>query len=259
VVVSIRMVEVEHVVHLWKVDKKMFGLSILVAVLCILSDPATGILFGTVIALLMFSDALSSGHGDIIVNRGGKVNSHLNLTELDRQPIPPMHSASHLRHAKSAGDLVQYGESALSAKLSEHGQHSINMHETFSDTIIYRFNGELTYINSLAHVERMKRLNYENTILSLKHTFYIDLDGLDSLEEILEDLTARGSTVYIAGVQDIIEPMMRKAPWFTDREKTGLVLPTEQDCLRRIGTEPNPEPITDLKKDNEMDSLLNKH
>ncbi len=66
------------------------------------------------------------------------------------------------------------------------------MHETFSDTIIYRFSGELTYINSRAHIERLKRLNYEHTVLSLKHTFYLDMDGLDALEEVLEDLTARG-------------------------------------------------------------------
>jgi MFS superfamily sulfate permease-like transporter len=68
----------------------------------------------------------------------------------------------------------------------------INMHETFGDAIIYRFNGELTYINSLAHVERLKRLNYEHTILSLKHTYYLDLDGLDALKDIIEDLQARG-------------------------------------------------------------------
>lgn len=70
--------------------------------------------------------------------------------------------------------------------------HSINMQEGFSDTIIYRFNGELTYINSLAHVERLKRLNYENIVLSLKHTFYLDLDGLDALEEMIEDLETKG-------------------------------------------------------------------
>jgi len=248
VVVAVRMIEIEHIVHLWKVDKKMFALSLLVAALCIVSDPTTGILFGTVIALLMFSDAISTGHSDIIINRGGRVSSHLNLTELDKIHLK---SAAHMtRNAKSTGDLVRYGESALSTKL-EHV--NINMHETFHDTIIYRFTGELTYINSLAHVERLKRLNYENTILSLKHTFYVDLDGLDALEEILEDLTARGSTVYIAGVQEIISPMLRKAPWFLEKQKAGFVMETEPQCLQRIGQDL--PPITD-GKEAELDTLL---
>jgi len=250
VVVAIRMIEVEHIIHLWKVDKKMFSLSILVAVLCIMSDPTTGILFGTVIALLMFSDALSSGHSDIIVNRGGRVSSHLNLTELDKIPLK---SAASMRNVKSTGDLVRYGESALSTNL-EHT--SINMHETFHDTIIYRFNGELTYINSLAHVERLKRLNYENTILSLKHTFYLDLDGLDALEEIIGDLTARGSTVYITGVQEIITPMLHKATWFGEKQKAGFVLETEPQCLQRIGQEAPSIPVADGGKESELDALL---
>jgi SulP family sulfate permease len=250
VVVAIRMIEVEHIIHLWKVDKKMFTLSIVVALLCIVSDPTTGILFGTVIALLMFSDALSSGHSDIIVNRGGRVSSHLNLTELDKIPLK---SPASMRNVKSTGDLVRYGESALSNKM-EHT--SINMHETFHDTIIYRFNGELTYINSLAHVERLKRLNYENTILSLKHTFYLDLDGLDALEEITEDLTARGSTVYFTGVQEMLTHMLSKAPWFLEKQKAGFVMDTEPQCLQRIGQDTSSVTVTDVNKESELDTLL---
>jgi len=249
VVVAVRMIEIEHIVHLWKVDKKMFSLSLLVAALCILSDPTTGILFGTVIALLMFSDALSTGHSDIIINRGGRVTSHLNLTELDKIPLK---SVASMRNVKSLGDLTRYGESALSTRV-EH--QSINMHETFSDTIIYRFNGELTYINSLAHVERLKRLNYENTVLSLKHTFYLDLDGLDALEEMMEDLVARGSTVYLAGVQDIVTPILRKAPWFYEKRQQGYVLETEQMCLQQIGRGMS-QSLIGGKGDKELESSL---
>ena len=147
---------------------------------------------------------------DIIIRNGDRVTSHLNLTELDKIPIKTL----GLRNVKSMGDLAQHESivsihylsltilllatllsffsSHSSFQLTTEDHQSSNMHETFTDTIIYRFNGELTYINSLAHVERLKQINYENTVLSLKHTFYLDLDGLDALEEIIKDLTARG-------------------------------------------------------------------
>jgi len=148
------------------------------------------------------------------------------------------------------GDMAQY-EKLIAAD----DQRSSNMQETFTDTIIYRFNGELTYINSLAHVERLKQINYEYTILSLKHTFYLDLDGLDALEEIIEDLKARGSTIYLVGVQDVVTPILRKAPWFTELRRRGYVLETEQQCVQEIG-QGIPKSFVGGKEDIELNEAI---
>ena len=56
----------------------------------------------------------------------------------------------------------------------------------FGDVVVYRFAGQINYINSQAHIENLSNLNGVHTvILNFRNLFYIDLDGMNALEEII--------------------------------------------------------------------------
>ena len=67
----------------------------------------------------------------------------------------------------------------------------------FGDVVVYRFAGQINYINSQAHIENLSNLNGVHTvILNFRNLFYIDLDGMNALEEIINTNKARGKSYH---------------------------------------------------------------
>jgi len=54
--------------------------------------------------------------------------------------------------------------------------------------LVYRIPGDLTYLNAPSHTDRSKKIpeRYKTIILSLRHLFYLDLDGLDALTDMVQ-------------------------------------------------------------------------
>jgi len=52
---------------------------------------------------------------------------------------------------------------------------------------VYRFAGQLTYINSQGHLQSLAHIRPETKIivLSFRNLFYIDIDGVDSITEMI--------------------------------------------------------------------------
>ena len=67
VFVSIRMLEMEHFLRMFKIDKKNLMLSLVVAGVTVYEDAVIGILLGAVIAMLLFMEKLSAGYHEIMV------------------------------------------------------------------------------------------------------------------------------------------------------------------------------------------------
>ncbi len=65
VFVSVKMVEKEHFVRMFRVDKKNFALSLIVAFITVYEDPIIGLLFGATIAMLIFMEKISQGHFEL--------------------------------------------------------------------------------------------------------------------------------------------------------------------------------------------------
>jgi len=66
VFVSIKMIEKEHFWRMYKLDKKSFVLSLIVAFVTIYEDPIVGILFGAAASMLIFMEKISQGHFEYI-------------------------------------------------------------------------------------------------------------------------------------------------------------------------------------------------
>lgn len=75
VTVAVKMVEKEHFVRMFNIDKRSFFIAMLVAFITIYEDPIIGILVGAAISLLLFLENLSHGYYEIIVNNQQKKSS----------------------------------------------------------------------------------------------------------------------------------------------------------------------------------------
>lgn len=195
VFISLRMVSREHFVNLYKFDKTSFVISLVVAFLCIWYDALTGILFGSVVSLLIFVNYLSKAHAEIVVGHAAGDMSRLRATE--------------------------FGEENKSG-----------------DTFIYRFVGELNYMNAEKHKEFLSKYDgKQHIVFNFKNLFYVDLDGLESLDEMIEDLENRGRVVYLSGISSYMKPLFAKRHWFERKCEEACVFQNTGEALNVIKKE----------------------
>lgn len=180
---AIRMVAAEHFKKLYKFDKTTFGLSLAVAGLTYGVDATTGILVGTLVALLMSANKLANN------------------------------------------DLG-----------SESDPDNFNPEEDRDKAIIYRIAGPLTYFNAKSHLERIENLpNNKPVVFNLRHMNYIDVDGFEAMEEILETLHEKNIPVYITGVRPEMLKGFKEHKTFRDLLNEKKVLKTTKETVSRIG------------------------
>ncbi len=201
VTVAIRMVEREHFERMFKLDKKSFAIAMIVAFVTIYEDPIIGILLGTTISLFFFLDKLSRGQFDLVVN---DINKKI-VAQISGEEIEQITDKSH--------------------------------------TLVYSIKGHLTYVDGQAHVSRFEgELNgYENIILRLRELYFIDLDGIDAFDEIIEIITSRGKKVLITGVNSPIAHMLTQSRHYKELADSGLVFPHTTDALKYLGFKLNVE------------------
>ncbi len=195
VYVAIRMIEREHFERMWKFDRRSFALSMVVAALTVYIDPIIGILVGTSVNLLIFTEKLSRGQFELFLNKTG--------TGL---------------HSKIISDTLPH-----------------TMEKT--DTLVYAMKGQLAFINAQSHIARFEqKLNgYENVVIRLRELCFMDLDGVDAFNEIVELIRAQGKRVLVSGVNPLIQEMLQESPVFKGLQKEGAVFERTTDALRELG------------------------
>jgi SulP family sulfate permease len=196
---AIRMVEVHHLARIWKHDKRGFAIALLVAVVCIYDDPIVGILFGTAITLIVFMEKLSRGQFD-----------------LDMNDI----STGKTKHV--------------------HGEH-LDSHSSDSHILTYSIKGQLAYVNSQSHINRFERdlQKYHAVILRLRELYFIDIDGTNALDEIIDLIKEQGKPVAISGTNKHIEESLKQeSEGYKQLKRDGLVFPKTLDALKHFGFTP---------------------
>jgi len=104
------------------------------------------------------------------------------------------------------------------------------------NTVVYRISGQLTYINGLAHKRRLLMFrSCHCIIISLRYLFYIDLDGLDALHEVIEELEREKKLILLSGVNLGVSALITKADWFLKMVSDGKVFATYIDALASVG------------------------
>lgn len=101
--------------------------------------------------------------------------------------------------------------------------------------VIYRFGGELTYVNAKSHIDRLAEINSDKGIvLNMKNLFSIDADGIEALDEIAESLVHRKQVFYVAGARGHIHTFLKDHDWFISLHENNRIVPTTFDALRAI-------------------------
>ena len=196
VFVAIQMVEREHYEKLWHYEKSGFFISLFVAGITIVVDPIFGILSGVSISLLIFVNRISHGHFDLKVN---KFN----------EGIIDSDSGVKLKEIKDNADVL-----------------------------LYSFRGKLCYINSRSHVERFEvnLRKYKSIILRLREVHFIDTDGVEALDEIIDIIESRGQQVILSGIdQNALDLLEQLSHGYRKLKEKGLIFKKSEHALNFLG------------------------
>lgn len=99
-------------------------------------------------------------------------------------------------------------------------RNDVNGQEIDSDMIVYKISGTLTYINMPAHLKIAQKIKGNKyVILSLRHAFYVDTDGINYLKEIIEILKSQNEKIILTGINPEIKDRIQKEEFY----KTKLV------------------------------------
>lgn len=197
VTVAVRMVEREHLVRMFHLDRKNFVIALIVAAVTIYIDPIIGILVGAAISLFMFMDKLSRGHFEMIIN-----DNNYNIV-----------------------DSIA-GEKLTELKDNSHALfYSIKGHLTYIDgqAHVARFEKDIQ--------------KYEIVVLRLKELFLIDLDGIDALDEIIEAIEGKGKVVLICGVHGLLTHLPKASKHYKKLAEKGHVFKDTEAVLMHLNKE----------------------
>lgn len=192
---AVRMVEIENFSRMFKFDHKEFVLSLLVAAITFYVDPIFGILFGTAAALILFVDKLTRGQFELLVNQEGK------------------------REVKQM--------------FEDESIHNIGA----SHTLVYSIKGQLAYFNAAAHIHRFETdlRNFTNVVIRMRELYYIDIDGIEALDEIVELVESKGKEVVITGVSALIEHELMESRSYQKLKKQHKVFKKTSEALTELG------------------------
>jgi SulP family sulfate permease len=111
--------------------------------------------------------------------------------------------------------------------------HELKDLEDHGDMLVYRFAGQLTYISAQAHIQTISEITSSPrvVILSLRNLFYLDVDGLDAIAEIIEMLESKGKKVGLSGINPLIAPLIENADWYPRLLDAKRVFPTTSQAL----------------------------
>ncbi|MBP6859785.1 MAG: SulP family inorganic anion transporter [Candidatus Magasanikbacteria bacterium] len=202
VFVAVQMVEAEHFAKFWRYERSGFFVALLVAVATIIEDPIFGILLGVALSLLIFVNHLSRGQFDLRVNK--------------------------------------FEDGIVDAAAGEEKKEIVEN----VDVLLYSVRGKLCYINSRAHVARFESslIKYKYIILRLREVYFIDMDGVEALDEVINITEARGQQVLITSIDPAIVGLLEQmSSGYLALKKKGLIFQKTEYALKFLGIPTRPE------------------
>lgn len=187
-----RMIEMKEVKNMIRHDKAGLYIGLIVFAITVYADPLIGILAGSVIALLIFVNKISQGQYEMTLNDNKK------------------------------GVIKVLTEETKVKTLDKH------------DTLVYTITGTLSYINSQAHISRFSTgtNGYQTVILRLRAMHFIDQDGVDALDEIIDIIHEQNKKVLISSINNqVVHMLERDSEGYQELKKQGLVFKTTELAL----------------------------
>jgi len=94
-----------------------------------------------------------------------------------------------------------------------------------SDVVVYKISGTMTYINMPAHLEAAEKIRNNNyVIVSLRYSFYADIDGIDYLGEFISALKKnKNKHILLSGINKEVEKLIYKKDFYKPLHQTSLI------------------------------------
>ncbi|KAL6044670.1 STAS domain-containing protein [Balamuthia mandrillaris] len=210
VLVAVRMVGWDTLLRFAKVDFWLFARTLMVAVICLFFDPTSGIVVGMILSLLLNADRLAHVHSEVVMKTKDSSSVEV-VPDLD------------IHHKKHSSFL----DSSSVPRVERHHQ-----------AVVYRFSGFLTYINAFDHKARLESFlaDYDVVILSFRYLYYLDVDGVDAITDLIESNSKEefGAKILISGVNRSVYPLLAATKWFQDKKTKGEVFKTYTEALNSV-------------------------
>ncbi len=195
---AVRMVEFHEIRNIVRHDRIGLYIALFVFAVTVYTDPLIGILVGTVISLLMFVNTISQGQYEMTLGH----------------------------HRK--GVYKRLTNESAEAETTSQSPH---------DTLVYSFNGTLVYINSQAHIARFEigTNGHKYVILRFRALHFIDRDGIDALDEIIDLIHEQNKIALISSANhQIINSLKHESDGYKLLKEKGLVFPSTEHALEYL-------------------------
>lgn len=111
----------------------------------------------------------------------------------------------------------------------------IKKQEQISDLLVYKISGALTYINMPAHIETAELIKGNKyVIVSLRHAFYLDSDGVYYLQKFIEILKKNNEKIILSGLNPIIEQRLKYEGFYQHKLVEGKIYNRTSDAIKDI-------------------------
>lgn len=195
--VAIRLIEVKHLKMYWKHDKAGLLIVAIVAFLTAHKDPALGIAIGTALGLMMTIEQLTHGTYELGYN------------------------------TKQKGEVDHvYGEKHFNCK-----EEAI---------LVYSFKGLLSHLNGqshFAHFESLEKGKRESVIIfRFREVSFIDIDGVNTLDEIIDEVKKHGFQVALTSLpENVLRALEQHCENYHDLKQAGLIFGKTRYALKHFG------------------------
>lgn len=199
---AIGLIEVKEFKKYWKHERASFLIALLVALITILEDAGTGVIFGAVMALLLFADSVSRGRFDAVLNyedgtkeetRGGKT--------------------LHLPHDKKIG-ILSYSIAGVLGYIDAE-RHAANLRHAARSTSV------------------------ESTIIRLRNLYTLDHEGATMLGEAAVELERAGKRVLFSSASSFVEERIRGTYAFASLASQDIFTAKTGEALEKLRTSKN--------------------
>lgn len=117
-------------------------------------------------------------------------------------------------------------EENINVHKHDHDDKNLAARAKEADVLIYTFKGKLSYLNIQAHVARFETDfdRYNSIILNMEEVFFIDIDGIDAIDEIIDILHKKNKQVVMTAINPLIKKLfIQISPHYSKLEEQGLV------------------------------------
>lgn len=195
---ALGLIEIDKFKEFYVSEKPSFLIAVVVVLVTVFEDAGMAVALGAIMSLFWFTDQISRGRFDAIFNFADGTKSTV-------------------RSAK---------------KLDIPGDRPIKV-------LTYSISGLLGYIDSGRHADNFRRIaragNVDTVIIRLRGLLAADFEGQEMLGEAVEELEAKGKTVYVSSASEGVAKELKALPQLAHVAADNRFTDRTEDALKAIG------------------------